>query len=87
MQINSMADFLIFHIHFQGECKYMLVQTKDFEVHHGNEVRRNNPVVTWTKEVMVIFKDSEYSLNKGRIFNVSNSVSSSNSIPCWKIPL
>lgn len=58
--------------HFQGECKYMLVQTKDFEVHHGNEVR-NNPLVTWTKEVMVIFKDSEYSLNKGRIFNVDNT--------------
>ena len=55
----------------QGVCKYVLVKTADFEVHHGNEARYGNPAVTWTKEVMVWFKDSEYSIKKGHIFSVS----------------
>ena len=55
----------------QGVCKYVLVKTADFEVHHGNEVRHGNAAVTWTKEVMIWFKDSEYSIKKGHLFSVS----------------
>jgi len=56
--------------HFQGVCKYVLVKTADFEIHSGNEVRYGNPAVTWTKEIMIWFKDSEYSIRKGHLFSI-----------------